>query len=93
MATENSIETNSMSKWVTWIMGGMMTLALGVSIYMSGRIDRTQEAIASQGQKIAETYATKSDLTCAVDRIGDSVNRIETKVDKILEAHAASKMR
>ncbi len=64
------------NKWVQWIIGILITIALAVSAYAINRID---------------TKVDKEQYRCDIARIEKGIERIDEKLDRFLERSLITK--
>ena len=65
-------------KWTMWVIGLFMSLALGFTVYSSGRMDAMQSALAKD-------YVQRAEFTCAIERIEKNASATNDKIDKIYD--------
>jgi len=69
-------------------------LSVGVSVVgfflksMYDEIKRLQVLINKTREEVAREYVTKSQLDADVNRIFDRLDRLEAKIDRLVEKHA-----
>jgi len=68
-------------------------LSVGVSIagfFIKGMLDevkRLQVLITKTREEIAKDYVTKTQLDSDINRIFDRLDRLESKIDRLMEQH------
>jgi len=69
-------------------------LSVGVSVAgffiksMFDEIKRLQVLVNKTREEIAKEYVTKSQLDADINRIFDRLDRLESKIDRLVEKHA-----
>jgi predicted nuclease with TOPRIM domain len=69
-------------------------LSVGVSVAgfflksMYDEIKRLQVLINKTREEVAKDYVTKSQLDADINRIFDRLDRLESKIDRLVEKHA-----
>jgi hypothetical protein len=69
-------------------------LSVGVSVVgfflksMYDEIKRLQVLINKTREEIAKEYVTKSEVHADINRVMDRLDRLESKIDRLMEKHA-----
>jgi predicted nuclease with TOPRIM domain len=69
-------------------------LSVGISVVgfflksMYDEVKRLQVLINKTREEVAKEYVTKSQLDADVNRIFDRLDRLESKIDRLMEKHA-----
>tara|TARA_R110000823_G_scaffold243613_1_gene367803 strand:+ start:1255 stop:1506 length:252 start_codon:yes stop_codon:yes gene_type:complete len=73
----------------TMLWNGLLTIAVGSFMWWmrgtSSQIEQLRKIISQTREEIPKTYATKVEVERDIEKIMDRFDRLDTKVDNILE--------
>jgi len=87
------------NKWIPWVIGLLVVIAISVSAYGIGRIDMVNKdlqsykldaakdalSIAKEQVNISKEFVLKEDFKCTISDLKKQIEKIDTKTDTILK--------